>query len=226
MDLKNMVLIWDLDNTLYRITPELADQLDAAMAAALVEDLGVPLDFETAKAKVKESYRVFRDGGEIFYQEYGILPKDLFRTYHSRNPIDQIEPYEELDKKIINLPVEQYVFTASNREASAKILQRIGLYDFFKDRFFSVEDFGCYKKNESTDVYEKLCQKIGVEPSNCVFVDDSYSNLEMAKKLGMTTVRIFYNQNSAKDKDYIDYAFKGVTAFVDAFCEKIAKNVA
>ena len=65
MDLNNAVLIWDLDNTLYRITPELADMLDAAMAEALVYDLGVPLDFETTKAKVKESYKIFRDGGEV-----------------------------------------------------------------------------------------------------------------------------------------------------------------
>ena len=55
-------IIWDLDNTLYRITPEFADILDEATAIAAIEDLGVPLDFETAKAKVKESYRIYRDG--------------------------------------------------------------------------------------------------------------------------------------------------------------------
>lgn len=221
MDFNSTVLIWDLDNTLYRITPELADMLDAAMAEALVYDLGVPLDFETTKAKVKESYRIFRDGGEFFYRDYGISPKDLFRTYNYRNPIDEIKPYDSLAEKIISLPMRQYVFTASNRYASEKILQRIGLYDFFKDNFFSVEDFGCYKKNESADVYHKLCQAINAKPKDCMFVDDSYSNLEMAKKCGMKTVRIFYNGNSTKDKDFIDYAYKGVNAFVDDLREKI-----
>lgn len=221
MDFNSTVLIWDLDNTLYRITPELADMLDAAMAEALVYDLGVPLDFETTKAKVKESYRIFRDGGEFFYRDYGISPKDLFRTYNYRNPIDEIKPYDSLAEKIISLPMRQYVFTASNRYASEKILQRIGLHDFFKDNFFSVEDFGCYKKNESADVYHKLCQAINAKPKDCMFVDDSYSNLEMAKKCGMKTVRIFYNGNSTKDKDFIDYAYKGVNAFVDDLREKI-----
>ena len=32
------VIIWDLDNTLYRITPEIADTLDETMAEALVEE--------------------------------------------------------------------------------------------------------------------------------------------------------------------------------------------
>lgn len=222
MDLNNAVLIWDLDNTLYRITPELADMLDAAMAEALVYDLGVPLDFETTKAKVKESYKIFRDGGEVFYRDYGISPKDLFRTYNFRNPVDEIKPYDSLVEKIVKLPVQQYVFTASNRYASEKILQRIGLYDFFKDRFFSVEDFGCYKKNESAEVYNKLCNAICVKPQNCIFVDDSYSNLEMAKNAGMKTVRIFYNENSSKDKEFIDYAYKGVNAFVDDLIEKFS----
>ena len=83
-------IIWDLDNTLYRITPEFADILDEATAIAAIEDLGVPLDFETAKAKVKESYRIYRDGGEIFVKEYGIGPRDIFLAYHKRKPVEPL----------------------------------------------------------------------------------------------------------------------------------------
>lgn len=71
-----------------------------------------------------------------------------------------------------------------------KILKHIGLYDFFAGRFYSVEDFDVYKKNESPDVYARLCQTIGVNPQECIFVDDSYSNLDFAKQCGMTTIRI------------------------------------
>ena len=77
------------------------------------------------------------------------------------------------------------------------------------------------KKNESSDVYAKLCKKINVDPKNCVFVDDSYSNLEFAKELGMTTVRIYYNANSAKDKTYIDEAYKGINSFLEEYLPKI-----
>ena len=34
-----------------------------------------------------------------------------------------------------------------------------GLYEFFKGRFYSVEQFDCYKKNESPDVYLKFCSE-------------------------------------------------------------------
>lgn len=36
----------------------------------------------------------------------------------------------------------------------------------------------------------------------------------------MTTVRIYYNENSAKDKTYIDYAYKGINGFLDACLER------
>ncbi len=208
-------VIWDLDNTLYRITPEFADRLDLAMAEALVLDLGVNMSVADCKNLVKESYRIYRDGGEFFYQNHNISPKDLFKHYFNRKPIHLIEPYQGLAEKIKQVPFEQYIFTASNRPASEQILKHIGLFEFFKDRFYSVEDFGVYKKNENAEVYKQYCNKIGYNPNDCIFVDDSYSNLEFAKEIGMTTVRIFYKENSAKDKTYIDTAYKGVMDCVD-----------
>ncbi|MBR2299214.1 MAG: HAD-IA family hydrolase [Alphaproteobacteria bacterium] len=218
------VVIWDLDNTLYRITPEIADMLDETMAVALVEDLHVPLELADCKALVKESYKQYRDGGEYFYQNYNISPKDLSFYYNKRNPVHMIEPYQNLALKLKQIPLEQYVFTASNRQASERILKRIGLYEMFKDRFFSVEDFGVYKKNENADVYHQYCQKIGYQPTECIFVDDSYSNLEFAKETGMTTIRIYYQNNSASDKEYIDAAFKGVEQCIEALIDATKKE--
>jgi len=210
------VIIWDLDNTLYRETPEFADTLDEAMAKALVEDLGVPMSLPDCKARVKESYRLYRDGGELFYKDFHISQKELSDAYHFRKPVELIVPYENLAEKISKLDAEQFIFTASNRYASERILKQIGLYDMFKDRFYSVEDFGQFNKNKDAEIYLQYCRKIGKQPEDCLFVDDSYSNLEFAKEAGMTTVRIYYRENSAKDKTYIDMAFKGINGFLDA----------
>ena len=71
--MENIVIVWDLDNTLYRETPELHEYLDRITAEAAVEDLHLPLDLKTAQEMVKESYREYRDGGEIFVQKYKII---------------------------------------------------------------------------------------------------------------------------------------------------------
>ena len=130
-----------------------------------------------------------------------------------------IVPYKGLAEKLKCVPFEQYVFTASNREGSTRILKHIGLWEMFQNRFFSVEDFGVTKKNENAELYRRYCEKIGQNPADCIFVDDSYSNLEFAKEVGMTTVRIYYKDNSAKDKTYIDAAFKGVEACIEALVQ-------
>ncbi len=210
-------VIWDLDNTLYRVTPEFGDVLDSVMAKVTIEQLGVNLDFETAKATVKESFAKYRDGGEIFYRDYGVDEKKFYKAYHDNVPYELIVPYEGLAERLKQIPQEQFVFTYSTHSLAEKIIEKIGLSDIFDGRIYSVEDFNHTKKNESADVYLQLCDTIGIAPCDCIFVDDSYSNLIYPKEIGMTTVRLFYKENSAKGKTYIDAAYNGINKFLDDF---------
>lgn len=202
------VIVWDLDNTLYRETPEFHDLLDRITAEAAIEDLNLNMDFETAKALVTESYRTYRDGGAIFVEQYGLSEKDMFDAYHKRKEdnLYPIKPYEGLLEALKKLPYSQYILSTSSYNACVAILKHIGLFDFFEGNFYSVEQFDCFKKNESPDVYLKFCAKIGVNPENCIFVDDSYSNLEFAKKAGMITIRLCHGKENKKGAEYIDYA--------------------
>ena len=205
---KHKVIVWDLDNTLYRETPEFHDLLDEITAKAAIEDLKLPLDFATAKAMVTESYRTYRDGGEIFVQKFGISPKDMFDAYHKRKELNlhPIVPYEGLLEHIEKLPCPQYILSTSSHDACEAILKHIGLYSFFAGKFYSVEEFDCYKKNESPDVYLKFCAAIKHKPEDCLFIDDSYSNLEFAKKAGMSTMRLCHGKANDKCSEYIDIA--------------------
>ena len=92
-------LIWDLDDTLYLRTPEWADMLDSAMAEALVWDLKVPMSVEEAKQKVTESYTVYRNGGEIFYRDYGVNPADLFMLITRESRLKKLRPTTNCWKK-------------------------------------------------------------------------------------------------------------------------------
>ena len=210
-------IIWDLDNTLYFETDEYKNKLNEATAEAAINEFKLPLDFQTATNLVKESYSVYRDGVEHFVRTYNLSHKELYIAYHKYKAkyIPMITPYNNIATKLKSLNCHQYIFSTSSRDICEKILKHIGLYDFFKDRFFSVEDFNVYKKNESSDVYKTLCDKINKNPKDCIFVDDSYSNLQYAKEIGMTTIRVYYKNNSAKDMDFIDSAYKGFDEIID-----------
>ncbi|MDR1026122.1 MAG: HAD hydrolase-like protein [Lactobacillus sp.] len=222
MDFCKKAIIFDLDNTLYSWTPEFSDLLDRTMAQVVI-DLGADVDFDTAVSLVKQSYAEFRDGGEIFHREYGIDKREFYDLYHKVKPVEKIIPYEWLPERLEKMDIDLYVLSYSSIEAMKKILKQLGLYEVFRDRFFSVEDFDILTKNESPEVYYMLCDKIGYKPEDCIFVDDSWSNLEIPKQIGMTTVRLYYKNNSARDKTYIDAAYKGLESFLDAFDEEYAK---
>ena len=219
-------IIWDLDNTLYPITKEFGNLLDEIMAKVAVEEFGVKLSFEEAVKTVRESYSKYRDGGQIFYDEYGIDKVDFYHAYSNnrkiKEAVDKIVPVRGLPKKIKKIKLEQFVFSHSSRKTCEAIFKKIGLWEIFKERFYSVEDFGIFTKNSEPDIYLKLCKKIKQKPADCIFVDDSYSNLEPSKETGMTTVRIYYNDNSTGDKEYIDAAYKGVISFIDDFLKRTA----
>lgn len=210
--MKYSTIVWDLDNTLYRETPEFHDLMDEITAQAAIEDLKLPLDMATAKAMVTESYKKYRDGGEIFIKDFGVSPKAIFDAYHKRKEqnLSPIKPYKDLLPKLQSLPEPQYIFSTSSHNACEAILKRIGLYDFFAGNFYSVEEFDAYKKNESADVYLKFCQKANIVPQECIFIDDSYSNLECAKKAGMTTVRLCHGKQNNKSTEYIDFAVDNI----------------
>ena len=210
--MENKVIVWDLDNTLYRETPEFHNLLDEITAAAAIEDLNLPLDFPTAKALVTESYRTYRDGGEIFVKKYGISQKEMFDAYHKRKEenLHPIKPYQGLLERIEKLQCPQFILSTSSHDACEAILKHIGLYDFFAGRFYSVEEFDCYKKNESPDVYLKFCEKVNVLPQNCLFIDDSYSNLEFAKNAVMITIRLCHGKPNDKCVEFIDHAVSNI----------------
>ena len=108
MVLGKKVVIYDLDDTLYHKTEEFAEILDTTMAEALVYDLGLKMDVNEVKELVTLSYKIYRDGGEIFYRDYGINTQDLFIAYHKRKPVEKIVPYDNLLEKIEKVDAEQY----------------------------------------------------------------------------------------------------------------------
>jgi len=213
----NKVIVWDLDNTLYRETPEFHDLLDKITAEAAIEDLKLDMDFDTAKALVTESYKTYRDGGAIFVEKYGLSEKDMFDAYHKRKEenLYPIKPYTGLLDGLKQLKCPQYILSTSSYNACTAILKHIGLFEFFDGKYYSVEQFDCFKKNESPDVYLKFCEKIGVKPADCIFIDDSYSNLEFAKKAGMITVRLCHGKENNKGAEYIDYAIDNINACLE-----------
>ncbi len=85
------------------------------------------------------------------------------------------------------------------------VLQNLRLLSL--DKYFevivSVEDVE--KKKPNPEFLLKAAEKLGVEPEECVYVDDSPNGIETAHKIGMKILCVISPQHTRKDYDSADY---------------------
>jgi HAD superfamily hydrolase (TIGR01509 family) len=90
---------------------------------------------------------------------------------------------EQLKNK---LPV--YIFTDGRLHELPEV--SVHLKDIFKETY-SVDTLGLDKKK--TEAYGSLASRIGVDPSDIIFVDDKPANVEAAKRAGVNAIQYISN---------------------------------
>ncbi len=98
-------------------------------------------------------------------------------------------------KELKSQGVSLNVLTASPHSLLDCCLKRIGIYDLF-DNVWSCNDFGMTKTNP--EIYVMSAQKIGVDISEVLFLDDNLDANKGAKKSGINVCGVY-------DKSSEDY---------------------
>ncbi|MGP1718025.1 MAG: HAD family hydrolase [Methylophilus sp.] len=77
---------------------------------------------------------------------------------------------------------------ASNSEASKveKMLSLTGLLSYFKGRIFSAADLG--KPKPAPDVYLKIAAQFGVNPADCLVIEDTTTGISAGVAAGMKVI--------------------------------------
>ncbi|KAH8999234.1 pyrimidine 5-nucleotidase [Lactarius akahatsu] len=181
-----LVVFFDIDNTLYSANHKIAQEMGVRIHAYFVS-LGLS-DEEAA------------DLHSQYYTQYGLALRGLQR-HHDVDPIDFNEkcdgslPLEEMLKP--NPRVRQllqdidrskcrvWALTNAYRTHAERVLKILGL----RDQIEGVVSCDYHEENFPSKpqpaFYLKAMQQAGVrDPSKCLFVDDSFSNVEGAKRVG------------------------------------------
>lgn len=123
----------------------------------------------------------------------GEISSDIFLTllgyedpeYHMKN---YIENYLTLDRGFVSFAeryYEEYDFVLLSNDVSewsSYITEYYRLNKYFKDKIVS-GDVRCRKPEKK--IYELALERIGKCPDECVFIDNSVKNLEVANGLGI-----------------------------------------
>ncbi len=199
------IWVFDLDDTLHHATPHIFPQINRAMTAYIERHLA--LDHAAATA-LRQHY----------WQRYGATLLGLIR-HHGVDPhhfLDQTHNFDDLGALIItapalaqtlkDLPGRRIIFSNAPRRYTHDILRLTGLLPLF-DAVYTVESFG-FQPKPLRSGFLKLLQKEGVKAGQCIMVEDSLTNLVMAKRLGMHTLWV---TRTLRNSPWVDHKLRSVT---------------
>ena len=216
--------IFDLDNTLYRMSDRLAAQMDDLMGSFIRGLLGVDRD---------EAYRLQKD----YFRRYGLTLRGLM-LHHAADPdayrdhlaaldLSDIGPDPDLARAIGRLPGRKIIYTNMFSGHTEKVVRRLGVSGCF-DGVFDIGSAG-YVPKPAIEPYRCLCDRYGIDPRRAVMIEDIAVNLEPAAELGMGTVWLRSGVRRGPEvvrTDHIDHVIDDLAVWLDAVADGLSGDCA
>jgi putative hydrolase of the HAD superfamily len=193
-------ILFDLDDTLYPCHAGVMDQIRASMLHYLQTRFDLtPEQADLLRRQYFATYGTTMRGLQINHH----IDPDEFLHYVHDIPLHQfLQPNPELDAVLAAIPQDKVVFTNASREHAGRVLRILGIRQHFS-RIVDVRDMN-YESKPQLSAYRRICELLGLQPEECMLVEDNVRNLQPAKALGMTTVLVADGQDAAVDEvDYV-----------------------
>ncbi len=175
--------IFDLDNTLYSVSPEMHGELDELLGSFVSEFLGVD---RIEARRIQKAY--FHEFGLTLCGliEYHDLDPEVYFAHMTRADLSGIGPDPALVEAIGALDGRKVVYSNAPSFHVRQVLERIGLTPLI-DAVHDIEAAG-FTPKPARAAYVELCRRHDIDPARAVMIDDIARNLEPAAEIGMTTV--------------------------------------
>jgi pyrimidine 5'-nucleotidase len=198
-------IIWDLDNTLYRLNDALAQAFHFAVARAALEG-GVKMQLEEAAKIAQKSFADFGYSGRVFVRDHGIDDVWLHHKFHHYINETVIEKSAELVDLFAQSDLRHALITHGSGHWARRVLLHLGLKDYFPDdAILALEDYGFQKKSDSPASFIRALDALKLEPEQVLFVEDTAKNLAIAYELGLTTVLLHYDSKPNPMPPYVHF---------------------
>ncbi len=175
--------LFDLDNTLYDRRCGLFAAVDARINRYLEEFVGIPTaELDWRRRAYWQAHGTTLNGLMI---HHGVEPLHYLDYVHDVDLSLYLAADPELGRLLARLPGKKYIFSNASRKHCRRVLERLGVAEFFAG-CFTIEYFS-FRPKPDPAIYRELLAEIGGRPAAGVMVDDLPVNLEPAAALGLTT---------------------------------------
>jgi putative hydrolase of the HAD superfamily/pyrimidine and pyridine-specific 5'-nucleotidase len=209
-------LFIDCDDTIYRDNWRLAEILTEKINAYTTKELNLPEG---------RAYELYKKHGTCLrglqLENFQFDVEDFLFRVHELPISDHIKRDEELRgmlHRINNNSVSTCIFTASIREHAIRCLKATGIYSFFKDKpIIDVRSVNFHTKHdiEALEAAQEIMKCPRDEAQKCILVDDSRTNIRVAKMAGWKTVMIGYNSRDGESQRDFEYADHVIDKLID-----------
>lgn len=181
-------VIFDLDGTILD-----TEKLLVKYWCKAANDLGFPIEREHALTLRSLTHRLVQPlftewfGENCDYREVRALRMKLMQEHIDKYGLDVKEGAVALLEWLGKNGYKRAVATATDIERAGKLLKTAGLYDYFDNVISaSMVEWGKPKP----DIYIYAAEKLGLDPSECIAVEDSPNGIISASDAGCNTIMV------------------------------------
>ena len=219
-------IIWDLDNTLYRLDEAMADAFHLAVARAVTQDGGVALDLDEAFRMARKSFAEHGYSGKVFVRNYGIDDEWLHHQFHSYVDEKLIARSMETADLFGRLDLRHAIITHGSGRWARRVLGHLGLSGFFEEGgILALEDYGFQKKSESAVSFIRALDHLELGPEQTIFIEDTPKNLAIPYELGMSTVLVHYGRRPDPLPPFVDADYDNALEFLQHMLQQKTASV-
>lgn len=205
----------DLDDTIYPhssgVWPRIRNRIDQYLLEVMQFD---PLEAGNLRRAMVERYGTTLRGLQTIYK----VDEEAYLSYVHDVPVeDLLHPDESLREMLAGIPQRKLIFTNADLKHARRVLAALGLAGCFED-IIDIQRLAPHCK-PMPEAYRIALEIAGEDdPRRCLLVDDMQANLETARALGMRTILVREEGQSApaETKDIVIPNLAALVQVIDA----------
>ncbi len=178
-------LFIDLDDTIYPPSSGIWELIKLRIDEYLFEKMG--FSREKISSLRQELFQQYGTTLRGLQKVYGVDEKDYLDFVHDVPLEDRIQPDVSLQLFLSNLSCDHFIFTNADRNHAIRILKAMHLEKDFTG-IIDIHSIAPYCKPQLESFQIALQIAGNPDPGNCLIIDDTQRNLEIAMQIGMHTV--------------------------------------
>lgn len=180
-------LFFDVDDTLYPPSSGLWEVLRRRIEMYMIERMGIPREeIDPLRHELFTKYGTTLRGLQL---TRGVDTLDYLAYVHDVPLADYITPDPAVREMLLNLPQRKLIFTNADRNHAQRVLEALNLTGCFED-IIDILDIAPYCKPQEEAFHIALRRAGEPDARTCLMVDDSPSNLAVARRQGFYTVLV------------------------------------